>query len=173
MKESSQVQNIKARFQSVEKNLKKFPWFKKDQWTVSVHGFPSEEKPSAVTFHVSKPHWWNEDKQGIHVESYLDLDPKKQKKTYVTLHLLHCPKIPGTNLKRDVLSKSFVDQIFDDVKKWPGYKFRTGKYGTQPFTKFLNGSSEIFEEELQSEVVRICTKLGPVLEKCIENLRKS
>ncbi len=170
MSTSDQVQAIKSRFASVEKSLAKNSWFKKDKWLVSVHCFPNDVKPSAVTFHVFKKHWWNEDRQGIHIESYLDLDPKKQKKTYVTIHLLHLPKIPGTNLKRDSLSKPFVDAIYDEVKAWPGYKFRAGKYGTQPFTKSLNGCSADFESDHSKEVSRMCTKLGPELEKCIKEL---
>lgn len=165
-------QAVKDRFRSIEKRLAKEPWFKKEGWLTSTHSFPSEAKATAITFHVFKKHWWNDDRQGIHIESYLDLDEKKQKKTYVTLHLLHSTTIPGTNIKRMALSKPFVDQIESKVKKWPGYKFRVGKYGQQPFTKFLDGTSTTFEDELRNEVARICRELGPVLESCIGNLER-
>lgn len=161
---------MKDRFDTIEKNLLKYPWFKKDKWLTSVHYFPNEKKPDGVTLQVFKKHWWNEDRQGVHIESYLDLDPKKQKKTYVTLHLLHSPVIPNTKIKRLQLSKIFVDQIFSEVKKWPGYKFRVGKYGTQPFTKYLDATAPEFEKHLETEICRICTKLGPVLEDCISQV---
>lgn len=164
---------IKKRFHCVEKRLLKEPWFKKQGWLISTYCFPSEAKATAVTFHVFKKHWWNEDRRGIHIESYLELDQKKQKKkTYVTLHLFHSPTIPGTKIKRIALSKPFVDQIEEKVKKWPGYKFRAGKYGQQPFTKFLDGTANTFEDELGEEVTRICRELGPVLDSCLEKLEE-
>lgn len=168
----SRVAEIKARFKTVEKNLAKKPWFKKDKWIISVHCFPNDKSPEAVTFHVFKKHWYNEERDGIHVESFLSLDPKKQKKSYVTLHLLHLPKIPSTDIKRNRLSKPFVDEIYNDVKKWPGYTFRAGRYGTQPFAKLMDGTSGEFETRLTEEVSRICTQLGPIIEKHLNNVLK-
>ena len=165
-----QIEKIKKRFKEVEKTLNQKPWFKKEKWIISIHAFPNDKKPEAITLHVFKKHWWNVDRKGIHIESYLDLNEKKQKKTHITLHLLHTPLVPGTKLKRTALSKPFVDAIFDEVKQWPGYKFRAGKYGTQPFTYFLDGSKPEFESELAVEVSRICTKLGPQLERCLKEL---
>ncbi len=167
---NSKVAEIKARFKAVEKTLTKKPWFKKDKWIVSVHCFPNDKSPDAVTFHVFKKHWYNEDRGGIHVESFLSLAPKKQKKTYVTLHLLHTPKIPGTDIKRNRFSEPFVDEIYNDVKKWPGYTFRAGRYGTQPFTKLLDGTLAEFDKVLTTEVTRICTQLGPVLDKHLNEI---
>lgn len=164
-----EVESIKVRFQTVGQFLSKQYWFKKEKWLISTHGFPNDKNPEAITFHLFKKHWWNEDRQGIHIESFLSLDPKKQK-TYVTIHLLHSKYIPGTKLKRELLAKPFVDAVFDEVSRWPEYKFRIGKYGTQPFTKILDGTKKTFEAELTEECVRICTKLGPVLEECMENL---
>jgi len=163
-------QTLKDRFRTIEMHLAKESWFRKDGWMVSTYCFPNDAKAAGVTFHVFKKHWWNDDHRGIHIESYLDLDEKKQKKTYITLHLLHSPTIPGTKIKRIALSKPFVDQIENRVKKWPGYKFRVGKYGQQPFTKFLDGTAATFEEELGKEVMRICKELGPTLESCLRNL---
>jgi hypothetical protein len=157
------------RFQKVEKKLKAKPWFKKEGWIISVHGFP-EKNPTAVTFQVFKKNWFNETRQGIHVESFLTIDPKKSQKTYVTLHLLHAPKIPGTQVKRIVLAEAFVDSIFEEVKSWKGYKFRAGRYGQQPFTKVLDGSDENFEAELATETERICLKLGPVVDWTLKNI---
>ena len=100
------VDEIKGRFKNVEKNLLKKAWFKKENWIISVHAFPNDKKPEAITLHVFKKHWWNDDRQGIHIESFLDLNEKKQKNTYVTLHLLHTALIPGTKLKRMALAKT-------------------------------------------------------------------
>lgn len=164
------MDEVVKKFKRVEAKLKSKPWFKRDKWIASVHGFP-KDKPEFVTFHVFKKHWYNEDSQGIHIESYLAIDPKKRKKSYITIHVLHHPKIPGTNLKRAVIAQPFVDAVYGEVKKWEGYEFRAGKYGTQPFTKILDGTDEDFEEILSVEVQRMCLKLGLEMDKAIEQAK--
>lgn len=166
------MQDVIDKFKVVEKALKAKPWFKKDKWIVSVHGFPTA-KPEFVTFHVFKKHWFNEDKQGIHIESYLAIAPKKRKKSYITMHVLHHAKIPGTSLKRTEISKPFVDAIYDEVRSWSGYKFRTGKYGTQPFTKTLDGTADDFETTLVEETSRICKHLGPIMDEVINEIQSN
>lgn len=163
------MDEVALRFQRIEKSLKAKPWFKKEKWLASVHGFP-RGKPEFVTFHVFKKHWFNEDSQGIHIESYLAIDPKKRKKSYVTIHVLHHALVPGTKLKRTVISQPFVDEVFKEVSSWPGYKFRAGKYGTQPFTRMLDGSHPDFDSTLEREVERLCVKLGPVMDKILASL---
>jgi len=158
------------RFKTIETSLSKKPWFKKDKWIISVHAFPNEKTPDGVTFHIFKKHWWNEDRKGIHIESYLDLNPKKQKKTYLTIHLLHSDLIPGTKLKRIAVAKPFIDEVFDEVSSWEGYDFRVGKYGQQPFTKFLDATDPKFEKNLEVEIERMCKKLGSTLDKTIKSI---
>jgi hypothetical protein len=168
----SLFEEVVKKFETVEKKLKSNTWFKKDKWTVSIHGFP-EKNPDAVTLHASKPHWFNDDKQGIHIESFLMLDPNKRKKSYVTIHVLHHEKIPGTNLKRTEISKPFVDSIYKEVSKWKGYTFRTGKYGTQPFTKIMDGTNDDFEKDLAIEIEKICLVLGPEMERTLKQVLKN
>ncbi len=117
-----------ATFEAVTHELGAQPWFAKLGWTASCHDFPFDT-PEFVTFHVSKRHWFNEDRQGIHFESFLAYDESRRKRTNVTLHIVHHAKIPGTDIKRSVLAKRFVDSIFAEVSGWKGYAFRTGKYG--------------------------------------------
>lgn len=161
---------LKDRFKLIETNLSKKAWFKKDKWIISVHAFPNEKNAEGVTFHIFKKHWWNEDRRGVHIESYLDLDPKKQKKTYLTIHLLHSDLIPGTKLKRIAFSKPFIDEVFEEVSSWDGYDFRVGKYGQQPFTKLLDANDPKFEKYMEIEIERMCKKLGPVLDKTIKSI---
>jgi hypothetical protein len=167
-----QAEAVKAaedKFKRVSKALKQAAWFKKGGWKTSVHPFP-RKNPTGITFHVFKANWFNEDSSGIHIESHLDLDLKKQKKTYLTIHLLHEDKIPGTQIKRMELSKPVVDEVFATISKWPGYRFRVGKYGQQPFTLFLDGTAKTFEADLESEVTRLCKLMGPIIDKTLADL---
>lgn len=158
-----------ARFKKVEKLLQAKPWFKKQGWIVSVHPFPPKN-PEGVTLQVFKKTWFNDERQGIHFESYFDLNPKKQKKTYVTLHALHADKIPGTKISRKEFAMPLVDQIYDEVSSWEGYEFRTGKYGQQPFTKFLDATDSKVETHLAKELMRLCEHVGPTVDKILKTL---
>ncbi len=166
------VEIVERKFKLVERNLKTKPWFKEDGWQISTHPFP-RKTPTGVTFHVFKKNWFNQESGGIHIESHLDLDAKKQKKTYLTIHLLHKDRIPGTNIKRIELSRPVVDETYKTVSKWKGYKFRAGKYGQQPFTLVLDGTSARFEAELEIEVARLCKTFGPLIDKTLSGLLKS
>ena len=100
----------------------------------------------------------------------MDYNPKKQQKAYLTIHLLHEEKIPGTKIKRIALTKPIIDEVYTTVAEWPNYKFRVGKYGQQPFTLILDGSSSKFETELEKEVTRLCKLFGPLIDKTLLNL---
>jgi len=164
-----QIDDLSLRFKKVEKLLQAKPWFKKDRWVVSIHPFPAKN-PDGLTLQVFKKNWFNDERQGIHFESYFDLNSKKQKKTYVTLHALHADVIPGTKISRKQFAQPLVDQIYDEVSSWDGYEFRAGKYGQQPFTKYLDATDEKFEMQLAQELVRLCERVGPKIDKVLKSL---
>jgi hypothetical protein len=163
------IPDAKNKFLTVEKSLKSKSWFKKDKWLISIHPFP-RKSPTGLTFHIFKAHWFNEDSGGIHIESHLDLNLKKQKKTYLSIHLLHKDIIPGTKIKRIELSRPVIDAVYETVSNWDGYKFRAGKYGQQPFTLILDGTSKTFETELEKEITRLCKTFGPLIDMTLSRL---
>lgn len=158
-------------FANVSKKLKASAWFQKAGWQCAFHDFP-EVNPDGVTLHIFKKSWFNNDKQGIHIESYVSYSAAKQKKSHVTIHLLHLKKIPGTATDRKVLAKQFVDEIYESVSNWDGYKFRVGKYGLQPFTKYLNATDDGFEMTLFLDITKMCKSFGPVLDRVLKELMK-
>jgi hypothetical protein len=166
-----EMSEVNQALNKVKASIKSTDWFKKGKWIVSTHEFPAK-KPEAVTLHVYKPHWFNEDKWGIHVETFLSYDVKKRKKSYVTVHLCHHSVIPNTKLKRITISKPIVDSIFDDVKSWEGYKFRAGKYGLQPFTYVVDGLSSDFEKVVTREIARVCQLIGPRIDQVLKEVLK-
>lgn len=97
------------------------------------------------------------------------LDPKKRKKSSLTIHLLHHDLIPGTKIKRRALAEPVVDAIFDKISAWDGYKFRAGKYGLQPFTFVLDGTSEDFESVLVKEMIKLSREVGPVVDRVLKS----
>lgn len=163
------MEEIEGIFKKVKLALEARPWFKREKWQVSYHPFPST-KPEAITLHVFKKHWFNADTRGIHIESFLYLDPKKRKKSSVHIHLFHEDKVPGTKLKRMAVSKPVVDAIQREISSWKGYKFRAGKYGLQPFTKELNGRSATFADELSAELEKLCRYAGPRIDEVLEKI---
>ncbi len=169
-KKSQDGEKIKARFLRTEKQLRAQPWFKRGGWLVAVHAIPNEGAPDGYAFHVYKKHWFNDDGQGIHVGSYLDLDSAKQREAVVTMHILHSGNVPGTTFKRQSLTEPFIDKIYKEVCAWDGYIFNAEKYGAQPFSKALDATSEGFEKQLAGEIGKICSRIGPIMDQTLKTL---
>lgn len=164
--------DVAAIFAQVSKSLMSKAWFKKGKWKVSTHVFPPK-KPAFVTFHVFKDQWFNSERQGIHIESFLAFDKKARAKSSITIHLLHYDLIPGAKIKRREIAVPVVDAIFETVSAWDGYRFRAGKYGLQPFTKKLDGNSEDFGATLVEEVTHLCSVVGPVVDDVLFEILSS
>ncbi|MBX9669807.1 MAG: hypothetical protein K2X93_19440 [Candidatus Obscuribacterales bacterium] len=142
-------------------------WFRKD-WLFSVHGYPyPPAAPESVTLHVFRPHWFNQDKQGIHFETSLGEKQWKSGKIPIALHIFHTAEVPGTKIKRKVVTKPFIDSCHKKISTWPGYEFRAGLLGCQPFTKMLAFDFESFDSVVASEISRLCIELGPALDKSL------
>jgi hypothetical protein len=136
-------------------------------WLVSAHYFPSPDAPESITLHVSKTGWFNEDGQGIHFEAQFGARQWLKKEVPVMLHLFHSATIPGTSIKRIKVSQPFVDKNFAAISKWPGYTFRVGKYGTQPFSTTLSFDEQNFVDTLSREINRLCGELGPEIDQAL------
>ncbi|MCX6119174.1 MAG: hypothetical protein NT027_16680 [Proteobacteria bacterium] len=156
---------IEKIYNQLSKSLGKLPWFKAGKWQAKWHEFPKDH-PEGLTFGVFKPHWFNSDRTGIHFETFIGFSGKYAKETQIALHLSHETIVPGTNIKRTSISKPFVDAIYPAVRKWPGYKFRTGKYGMQPFAKKVAVDESILSV-LKEEFERLCVNLGDPMDDAI------
>ncbi len=154
----------------VAMELRKEKWFANQGWTVSVHYYPPEpEDPEWFSMHVSKKHWFNEDRQGIHFETHLGPKQLAEQECPVMLHLFHSKTIPGKTIKRDRVARPFVDATYGRISGWDGYVFRAGKYGTQPFTYRLAFTEETFVILLKQQLDRLCSQLGPEIDSALES----
>lgn len=169
-------EEITTCFESLATALASEAWYKQQNWQYSQHVYPPQGSAEGVTFQLFKTHWFNQAQphapaqQGIHLETYLDFKPAKQKKTVLTLHLLHLPFIPGTQLKRNALAKEVVDVLRSEIGAWPGYVFRAGAYGQQPFALTLDGNAPGFEARLKFEFSRLAQAAGPIIERALVQL---
>ena len=126
---------IFARFEAVRAELEAQPWYAAEAWCSSVHPF-TLAPPEGITFQVFKPHWFNQERHGVHFESFLAFDAAKQAHSFVTLHLLHTPTVPGTAIKRKLLAQA-VDafkargQALTQALGFGAYRFRSVELGGQ------------------------------------------
>ncbi len=164
------IQNYQDFFEEITGILSKKPWFKKEKWIAQSHLFEMNGKKEAVSYHLFKKSWFNDDRQGIHFETARDLRSGKDKELIMTLHLLHMKTIPGTKLKREAISKPFIDRNEKTLKSWKGYKFRSGKYGTQYFSKAFKTSEKELHRLAAEEFEKLCTVLGPEIDKVLKEV---
>ena len=156
-----------ARLQAAIDQLATKTWFVRAGWRGKAELF-TRSPPVVASLHIFKQHWFNETGQGIHFETFVGEREARKRAVIVTLHLLHTPVIPGTKLKRGVLAKHVVDECFDTVCAWPGYRFRAGRYGVQPFQLQLSyPDDDALSTVLVTEFARMCRALGPVVDRAL------
>lgn len=140
-------------------------------WLTSVHQYPPLPAPAEVfTLQVFRTNWFNEDRQGIHFETFIGPKEWKKKQIQIAMHIFHTGSIPGTSIKRRAVAVPFVDHIYETVASWDGYVFRTGKYGAHPFTKTLAFDVGMLEEQLAEELLRLCLTLGPKMDETLKSV---
>lgn len=170
MTQTLRFSQIDALFGQVAAGLAQAPWFTAENWLTSQHVFPPTGEAEGLTFQLYKPHWFNQEHHGIHLESYLAYDARKQARSFVTLHLLHTPTLPGTAIPRKRLAQAVVDALRPTLDTWPDYTFRAGAYGQQPFVRRLDGRAADFGDQLQAELARLCPLVGPVVDTALRTL---
>lgn len=167
---SYDLEEAKRLLLSVGDRISAADWFDKN-WQFSVHQFPPLPQPAdCATFQVFRTDWFNEDRQGIHFETFLG--PKEWKKQVipVMMHIFHCDVIPGTTIKRRAVATPFVDEVFETVSSWPGYSFRVGKYGAHPFTSAVEFEFDTIVDQLEVEFSKLGSELGPVMEQTLQSV---
>ncbi|MBU6453642.1 MAG: hypothetical protein KGS72_17820 [Cyanobacteria bacterium REEB67] len=149
-------------------------WFIEQSWLISVHHFPAPPaEPESATLQIFKAHWYNDDHQGIHFETFLSGAEWRAQEMPVMMHILHTDCVPGTAIKRIKLSQPFIDKTEAMIATWPSYVFRTGKYGTHPFTrkiKINTDNSARGSSEIAAELARMCKNLGPIMDETLAEL---
>lgn len=167
---SYEVEVATGLLQGAGELLQRHQWFATD-WLVDVHQFPPAPEPAdGITLHVFRPHWFNEDGQGIHFETFLGPREWQRRQMAIMMHIFHGTHIPGTAIKRRDVARPFVDAVFDLVSSWSGYTFRVGRYGTQPFTCVLEFEPDTLESQLEQEFSRLCRELGPVMDLTLKQV---
>ena len=159
----------KEQLDEVTRTLTAKSWFRRDGWIAATHYFP-KTSPIGVTLNVFKAHWLNDARDGIHIETFLGKGTIAGAKSYVALHVFHKDSVPGSKLKRKAITKPFVDAIYEDVAAWPGYAFRAGKYGMQPFTYKFVVAEKGYVKMLSAELERVCRVVGPAMDRVLEEV---
>lgn len=170
------MENILAHtsfFEGISDLLSAKPWFKKEKWKSEIKCFPPSGKPEAVSFHIFKSNWFNEERKGIHFETARDLRLGKDKEMTITLHLFHYPIIPGTKIKRQLVAKFLIDRNEKLMRAWDGYDFRSGKYGTQFFSKSVQTDQKNLGKVVAKEFEMLCKSLGDEIDQALKTLLNS
>lgn len=169
-KKNYDLKTASALLNGAATRLSEHKWFAED-WLFSVHPFPpAPEDPQSITLHVFRSGWFNDDRQGIHFETFLGPKEWQKRQIPIMMHIFHCPLIPGTTIKRRDVSKPFIDAVFDQVSSWSGYKFRAGQYGTHPFTCTLQFEFDTLESQIEGEFSRLCLQLGPIMDQTLASV---
>lgn len=119
------------RYMQVYRKLAKTSWFRHGQWTAFVGHYTH-----GIFLQLSKPHWYNYEFDGIHIELAMDSACAERQQASVQLHITHKAVLPD----RDAFNAYTIPQFERMVRSWNGpFEVSTTKpservNGVIPFT---------------------------------------
>jgi hypothetical protein len=139
-------------FMRVYRKLAKTAWFQHGCWSAFVGHYTH-----GIFLQLSKPHWYNYDFDGIHIELAVDASCAERQLASLQLHITHKTVLPD----RDAFNAYTIPRIQAIVASWKGhYEVSTTKPSerlscTIPFTPttFAAKVSEAISQVAQLDTI--------------------
>jgi hypothetical protein len=150
------------RVMQVYRKIAKTEWFKSGRWTAFVGHYPH-----GIYMQISKPHWLNQELEGIHFELALDRRCLNNSSASIQLHITHKNVLPD----REAFNQYTIPRMTAMVSTWDSrYELSTTKLSDRlnlnvPFNKTN------FAQKVADEITQVC-RLGDVIDEALSELWK-
>lgn len=137
------------------RRVAKADWFRDGGWVGFVGHYTH-----GIFLHVYKPHWYNQELDGIHFELALDADAVKRKVANIQLHITHKNILPD----REGFNQYTIPRMSNLVRGWgPRYDLSETKLSERlnlnvPFT------NSNFAAKVADEFAQVC-QLGWIIDE--------
>ncbi|MBV7333391.1 hypothetical protein KFU94_35185 [Chloroflexi bacterium TSY] len=136
-------------------------WFKDGGWVGFVGHYTH-----GIYMQLYKPHWYNQEFEGIHFELALDAKCVENKTASIQLHITHKAVLPD----REKFNAVTIPRMKRIVEEWEGtqYEFSETKLSERlnlnvPYAKTT------FARKVSAEFAQIC-ELGTIIDEALEEL---
>jgi len=142
------------------RRMAKMDWFDEGNWVAFVGHYTN-----GIFMQVYKPHWYNNEFEGIHFELGLDARCLGSKIANVQLHITHKNVLPD----RDQFNQDTIPRMAALVRDWDGrYELSETKLSERlnlniPFTQTN------FAQKVADEFAQVC-QLGTIIDETLARL---
>ncbi len=142
------------------RRMAKMDWFQQGNWTAFVGHYTN-----GIFMQVYKPHWFNQEFEGIHFELALDAGCVQRKTASIQLHITHKSVLPD----RDAFNQYTIPRMAALVGEWEArYEFSETKLSERlnlnvPFTQTN------FGQRVSDELSMVC-RLGDIIDDALIQL---
>lgn len=143
------------------RKIAKMDWFKDGGWVGFVGHYTH-----GIYMQLYKPHWYNQEFEGIHFELALDAKCVENKTASIQLHITHKAVLPD----REKFNAVTIPRMKRIVEEWEGtqYEFSETKLSERlnlnvPYAKTT------FARKVSAEFAQIC-ELGTIIDEALEEL---
>lgn len=142
------------------RKIARMDWFQAGGWVAFIGHYTH-----GIFMQLYKPHWYNQELQGIHFELALDAHCVASRTASIQLHITHKALLPD----REKFNAITIPKLKTVVEQWgPGYEFSETKLSERlnrnvPFTK------SNFAQKVCAEFSQLC-QLGEQIDEALDAL---
>ncbi|HEX8235916.1 MAG TPA: hypothetical protein VF600_08165 [Abditibacteriaceae bacterium] len=142
------------------RRMAKLDWFVNGQWVAFVGHYTN-----GIFMQVYKPHWYNQELEGIHFELALDAGCLQNKVANIQLHITHKNVLPD----RDRFNEYTIPRMSEMVSQWDArYELSQAKLSERlnlnvPFTQ------SNFAQRIADEMTQVC-QLGSIIDDALSQM---
>lgn len=147
-------------FMATFRRIAKQPWYREGQWCSFVAHYAG-----GIFMQVFKPHWRNEQLEGIHFELACDARCLSAGIASLQLHITHKNVLPD----RDRFNEASIPRFERAMQGWgPEYTLSRTKLSERVNTSFAFSASN-FAEKAAKEIAQLCS-LGDAIDATLAEL---
>jgi hypothetical protein len=163
------VQDNLGQLHRVAERLAQRPWFAAG-WCTEIYAWPTESPPEYAMFQLSKPTWFNAQRQGIHLETWLGPEERTSGRLPLELHILHVNAFPGTRHRRAALMRPLMERAAPLARTWTAYEI--SRNTMRPLRGRVSYRADGVEETLLREFDRLQV-LGAMIDDLLADITPS
>jgi hypothetical protein len=144
------------------RRMAKMDWFQKGHWVAFVGHYTH-----GIFMQVYKPHWYNQEFEGIHFELALDAHCLKNRVASIQLHITHKNVLPD----REQFNQYTIPRMAELVSQWDS-RYELAK--TRPSERLnlhVPFTQTNFAQKVAGEMAQVC-QLGVIIDEALSQLWK-
>lgn len=142
------------------RKLARMDWFQADGWVAFIGHYPH-----GIFMQIYKPHWYNQQLDGIHIELAVDATCLQNRVANIQFHITHKAVLPD----REKFNAFTIPKMKQMVDQWDArYKFSETNL-SERLSVNVAVSKSTFAPKVAAELAQVC-RLGAIIDEALYEL---